>query len=75
MTNIVPMQPDKVKVPLQFHVGQEDGFKGFADPEVGMQKIIRQLPSKFGRQLLNLHTWFLAMILTVRLLNNADGQF
>ena len=28
------MQPDKVKAPLQFHTGKEDGFKGFADPEV-----------------------------------------
>ncbi|KAK9827756.1 hypothetical protein WJX74_000860 [Apatococcus lobatus] len=25
--------PDKVKAPLQFHVGKEDAFKGFADPE------------------------------------------
>jgi carboxymethylenebutenolidase len=26
-------KPDKIKVPVQVHVGKNDGFKGFADPE------------------------------------------
>lgn len=25
--------PDKIKVPVQAHTGEEDSYKGFADPE------------------------------------------